>query len=763
MFNLLLQCTFKDAPYLPMLKPILSGYAQTFIHTVSPDTLTETVLVAKSKGCSHVATTSDRLLQLLIGEGAKGTVDDYAGSVLRRQGIEFLILNPLEQLASVTYGKFLFQRYFDKFIDHKKWLEIPEFTWELFEPKNIDRLLTLAAEADLTGYDIETPYGYEPEDERSINCISFSHLKFLAGSDGISGKEGRYKIDTVVIPLVDEFAFAFIRCLLATTVPKVTQNGKFDNSYLLLFGSPAFNWSFDTINLFHCWYSELPKRLDFITSFMLREWEYWKSESNTGDLLTYYRYNAKDSFVTVLNLLALLREMPPYAWTNYLQEFPLVFPCLLSEMTGIKIDQHKKDQLSAAATTIYEGAEKKLRQMVASPYFNPGSYQQTLKLFNILGSEDIKSTDKVGQDRVSARHPLNRRILGDIKKYREKKKLNSSYFAKDLVWKGRCFYALNPHGTDTGRLASKESHWGCGLQIQNIPSRDQEIPAKEMFVADPGFHIGEADYSQNEARGTAYLSGDTALITAVNDETKDFHGRNASSFFGLPYEKIMESTYSEEEKLWIHKTIDKPIRDLSKRTNHGTNYNMTAGVLLDTMGILNVIKARTLLKLPSHWTLVKVCEYLLRKYDETYPVVRSDWYNKCVADVIGTGLLVGPTGWTRKCFGDPKKNKHYLNAYVAHPPQSLGAMALNRAYLAVFHKVWMPNYMNFKLLPQIHDSIVFMYRKGHEDLAWQVKDAMEFDIPIRDTFGIVRNLRVPVDLKGDALRWSDVRPLKRAA
>jgi hypothetical protein len=81
-------------------------------------------------------------------------------------------------------------------------------------------------------------------------------------------------------------------------------------------------------------------------------------------------------------------------------------------------------------------------------------------------------------------------------------------------------------------------------------------------------------------------------------------------------------------------------------------------------------------------------------------------------------------------------------------------MTLNKAFLAVFYRVWLPHNENFKLHGQIHDSILFSYRIGHEYLADMVKDCMEFDVTVRDLLGVPRTLRVPVDLKIGMTAWA---------
>ena len=768
--NILLHFTDEDTNYLPMLKPLIAGRCTLFLDNTKITSSFELLIKAKAKQCERVITTSEKALNELVGKvvGKRPTLDDYAGSIVEKHGIEFLILNPLFHLVAVPYGKFLAKRYLDKFLAPEKWLKMPAFKWELFEPKNTDAIIDYMASCDFIAEDIETGH----EDDRVINCCSYTGIR-------IDRSSGTFTQRTVVIPFMDHFSsdpkfdnynYIVAKVLNELPVPKCFQNGKYDNAYFLRYDMAVTNWAFDTQCMFHAWYSEFPKRLDFITSFMLRNWQFWKNESS--DPQTYYQYNAKDSFGTAMAWLALMQEVPEFAWKNYLMKFPVMFPCLLADMTGLNRDNEFMEKEETRFNASLSVQLQSIRKMVGSPTFNPSSSKQTLALFKALGSEDIKSTVPAGMDKVMNRHPINKRILTAIQKYRKDRKIVTSYLRdvdpktnKRKSWNGRIFYSTNPDATDTGRLASKESYFWCGWQIQNIPRDRPDIQIKSGITADEGFNFGECDYSQNEARGVAYLSGDTGLIRAVDDVTKDFHGLNASAFFGVPYESIVKSYYDEELLEWIHEIVDAALRDLSKRTNHGSNYNMGAGVLLDTMGIERVLKARKLLKLPAHLTLKQVTQHLLNVYAQTYPVVKGAYYDKIVADVLSTSKLVGPTGWTRYCFADPSKNKHYLNAYVAHPSQSLAAMCLNRAYVRVYREVAVPNPTTFRLGPQIHDSILFQYRKDREDLAWKVKNCMHFAIPVTDVFNKTRTLTVPVDLKGNSNRWGELKKmrLKKAA
>lgn len=750
----------RDSPYLQRFaKYVVQNKVKCHVTNRKFDLSFELVLWAREKGITQVATTSVAMLRQLITDTRhRPTLDDYAGSIVHYQGIEFLILNPLEHLFTVSYAPFLFKRYLDKFIVPAKFIQLPPFEHHIFEPAMTEIVVTAAGNADFIAIDIETIPA-----QRVITCCGFTCVKF-------HDNPARMSVYTFVIPFDDPYNIAVARVICDLPVEKVFQNGKYDNLHLIRYNIPVRSWSGDTQHLFHSFYSELPKRLDFITAFFLRDWSYWKAESATSDLREYYRYNAKDSFTTAMVWIGLLTETPDWAWVNYHKEFPLVFPCLLTEGTGIAADKEYMDSEYARFEASLEAQLINIRTMVGNDLYNPSSSQQTLKLLHILGSTDAVNADAKALDKVAFRHPLNQRILGAIKKYREDRKIATTYLREEdpkthehKLWHSRFFYSLNPHFTDTGRLSSRESAFDCGTNIQNQPRDRDDIEVKGCFVSDPEFFMGEADYSQNETWNTAYQSGDANLIRTIEDRSKDFHGLNASMFFGVPYERIVQSTFDANTGEWNHKKLDKILRDaIGKRINHGANYNMMAAMLLVTMGYRRVAEAKAYLKLPSAWSLIRVCEYLLEKFDQTYPGIRRHgWFPHIINTVKNTSMLIGPTGWTRFCFGHPGDNKRDTNRYVAHHPQSLAAMRLNEAYISVYKHVALPNPRTFKLGPQIHDSILFQYRKGYGKHIFAVRDCMDITTPVKDIYGTVRQLRVPIDLKGEANRWSELKDIKR--
>ena len=721
-----------DKPFLPRLKACV-GSATVFAVTADISTFWEVKSYCGKRNITAVVTTSPVLLKLLLPqyEGKKQpSIDNYAGSMFTRDGLEILIINPLEQLLTVPYGPFLTKRYVSKLVKHDTWLQEPEFNWTVLTPANIEKEYNDALTCPLMSVDIETY-----RENLAIRCIGFTTLRSVAGV---------FISRSLVLPLDSEFALAWTQKFCALPAAKILQNGKYDINYLMRYGIILYNYVWDTATLMHCWYSELPKDLGSLSAFFVRNSMYWKDLAETKDLQEYYLYNAKDTYQTALILIAWVNEAPDWAKNNYKQEFPLLLPCVLSELTGIKRDMKRLKESNVKYTESIEVKNTALSADLGIPNFNTNSPKQNKALLTILGCGDLDATDEKNLAKARLRHPLNARILNQVSVIQKERKLLSTYLVEGKELNGRILYSINPHGTDTGRLASKEHHFWCGLQVQNIPGGKA---VKSTIVADDGFLFAEADFEQAESRDTAYISGDKNLIAAVSSG-KDFHATNASSFFGVPYHLI----YDDATK----KTIDKKLRNLAKRVNHGASYNMGWAVLIDTMGEDKIYEARKLLKLPPHWSLREIAEHLLDVFAKTYPDVRVGYQAWIKREVALHHKLTGATGWTRYCFSDPSKSKPALNGYVAHCPQSLNAMTLNMAYIKVFYEIALKNPLDFKLCAQIHDSILFQYRKGREDLAYKVKELMEIPITIKDIRGIERVFTVPSALKMGGEYWSDL-------
>jgi len=417
--------------------------------------------------------------------------------------------------------------------------------------------------------------------------------------------------------------------------------------------------------------------------------------------------------------------------------------------------------------------------MIGNKDFNPNSPPQVKQLLKILGCGDLPSSDEINLKKAMFRHPLNARILNEVLEVRGHRKLATTYLRLDSdakqtgihageggakEFKGTWLYSMNPHGADTARHTSGEHAFWCGANIQNAPTRDGP-QVKQTIKAADGFYIAESDLEQAETRDTAHVSGDEAMIRNVSGE-EDFHTLNVVAMTGKTYDEL----YDRAKK----KTKNKKLRDIFKRVNHGANYNMTAPVLVDTMGLEMIWEAKKLLNLPFT-DPIKIAEYLLQKFHNTYtklkgpknPFSEGTYYAWVVQEVLINRRLVSRAyhhtaynvkhfdckkyieegDWTRYCFGKPDKNKLDLNALVAHVPQSLNARTLNEAFMRVFYEIALPNAESFRLHAQIHDSILFSYKHGFESHAESVRRCMEIPVTVRDISGTYRTFTVPAALK----------------
>lgn len=745
-----------DKSYVSQLKPHVSSFRCHLILN-EPSTLYEIESYCKKHEINKVLTTSPKLLAK-ISDRDRPSINNFAGSYFLKNGIEYVVLDPLIQCLTVPYGKFLAARYISKLTTPAKWLEVPEFKWRILRTSHdFEFACEFLSSCILIAVDIETI-----KDPLSIRCIGYTGLKY---------DDGDLSTFSFVLPIESYEHVLWMRQLNALEVPKALQNGKYDHAYLARYNSPCYGWYWDTATMMHAWYCELPKDLAALQAFFVRGAAYWKDLADTSDLEQYYLYNAKDTWATALVVWAWIHESPDWAKKNYLIEFPVNFPAHLCEMQGIDRDMDRLEQARAEIDEAIETKSASLNTMLGTSNFNVNSPKQMRNLLKVLGCGDFKSADSAHLAKAAFRHPLNARIINlirgvpksadpELAGIRSLRKIKSTYLRtdKDITktspggakeFGGKILFSLIPHGTDSGRLASRDHHFWCGLQLQNMPAGRL---VKQTLRSPSGFYIGECDLKQAETRDTAYITGDENLISAVNS-TRDFHSLNAHQFFGVPYESIRDDATGH--------TLDKPLRDLAKRVNHGANYNMGPDVMVDTVGEEKMYEAGRLLKLPAGWNARKIAQHLLEQFAKTYPIVRHDYQDWIVGTIVTTHMLVGATGWTRYCFGDPRRSKMIKNSYISHPPQSLNAMVLNKAFMKVFYDIAMnPEHAPyFRLVGQIHDSILFFYDKDHPEYPEMVRERMEIPVECTDISGTTRTFTVPADLKigsgAGAVYWSE--------
>ena len=186
-----------------------------------------------------------------------------------------------------------------------------------------------------------------------------------------------------------------------------------------------------------------------------------------------------------------------------------------------------------------------------------------------LPSLEAHRQDARGLDRrvevleeLAATHELPRLVLD----WRGLQKLKGTYIdaLPQLVnpQTGRVHTSFNQAVAATGRLSSSDPN------LQNIPIRTElgrEI--RRAFVAEPGYVLISADYSQIELRVLAHLSGDETLIAAFQ-RGDDIHDQTALKVFGA------DSGLSAHE-----------LRRRAKIVNYALLYGKTAFTLAKDIGV----------------------------------------------------------------------------------------------------------------------------------------------------------------------------------
>lgn len=212
-------------------------------------------------------------------------------------------------------------------------------------------------------------------------------------------------------------------------------------------------------------------------------------------------------------------------------ELPLAPLLYRMERAGLKVDRATLSDLSS-----YLGLElKKLTIKIyelAGREFNIGSPKQVGEVLSELEMTSGRktstgriSTSKAVLEELAQTFELPRLIID----YRELDKLKSVYtdaLPHQIAADGRIHCLLNQTVAATGRLSSSEPN------LQNIPIRTElGRRIRRAFVAEKGYKIISADYSQLELRLLAHITQDPVMLEAFQNG-EDIHNRTARLVFG---------------------------------------------------------------------------------------------------------------------------------------------------------------------------------------------------------------------------------------
>lgn len=217
------------------------------------------------------------------------------------------------------------------------------------------------------------------------------------------------------------------------------------------------------------------------------------------------------------------------------------------ESRGMLIDREAMDNLSKSLDLDKENAieimkneikkvtERKIRysgdKFFTWETFNPNSPDQVgTVIYKVLGLRPILGGSllrrfKWNTDKKSVSLLPQVPFVLALMSYRSASKIKGTYVVglmKKLWTDGRLYTSMLLHGTETGRLSSRNPN------LHNIP-RDKRV--KSLFRASPGHVLIEFDYSQAELRTLAHFSKDPNLMQIFIDG-KDPHSETARHIYG---------------------------------------------------------------------------------------------------------------------------------------------------------------------------------------------------------------------------------------
>ena len=375
-------------------------------------------------------------------------------------------------------------------------------------------------------------------------------------------------------------------------------------------------------------------------------------------------------------------------------EIPLIGVLARIEKNGFKIDPDGINEFRDALDGLADELAGRI-YMQAGEVFNLNSPKQLGEvLYEKLGlAKDIKkgktgySTDAETLEELRSLSP----IIDDILEYRQVSKLKSTYTAPltDAADENNRIHTVFKQAlTATGRLSSAEPN------LQNIPIKTKMgRELRRFFIAEDGYTLVDADYSQIELRLLAHISDDYTMKEAfINGE--DIHSKTAAAVFGVPEETVTES-----------------MRKKAKAVNFGIVYGIGGFSLAKDIN-----------------TTVKEATQYIKNYLMNYPSI-----DRYLEDVVKEAEACGYTTTLmgrRRYIPELKAAKAPLRAFgkrvaMNAPIQGTAADVMKLAMINVNNRLQKEG-LDAKIVMQVHDELVIEAREEDAEFVKTIlKEEME--------------------------------------
>ena len=394
-------------------------------------------------------------------------------------------------------------------------------------------------------------------------------------------------------------------------------------------------------------------------------------------------------------------------------ERPLAKVIMDMEKNGVCIDEKILKDLSIKFENDIKKIEKECFEIVGNE-FNLGSPKQIGEiLFDKLKIKGGKktpsgawSTDAETLNFLASSGNILPKLLLE---WRGLSKLKSTYtdalpnFINKNTKRIHTSYSMS--STSTGRLSSSDPN------LQNIPIKNEEGKMiRSAFIAEDGYSLISADYSQIELRIIAHISDDNNLKNAFKNDI-DIHSLTASEVFGVPIEDMSQD-----------------IRRKAKAINFGIIYGISPFGLSNQLDI----------------SRSEASDYI-RSYFEKFPSIR-DYMESTKEFAKNNGFV--KTLFGRKCIIDDSGNrgpggKAFMErAAINAPIQGTAADIIKRAMIKIPKNLKKEN-LETKMIMQVHDELIFETKDSEieKTMSIVIKEMSEAHKPVVD---------LSVDLKVEA-------------
>jgi DNA polymerase-1 len=387
-------------------------------------------------------------------------------------------------------------------------------------------------------------------------------------------------------------------------------------------------------------------------------------------------YSAEDADVT-LRLWKRFRTRLPHERVARIYETvdrPLVPVVARMEREGVKVDREELQKLSAEFNEQIVQLEERVCAE-AGCKFTIGSPKQLGEiLFDKLqlkggrkGKSGVWSTDVTELERLARDGaPIARLVLD----WRQLTKLKTTYtdalqqqINKDT---GRVHTCYSLSGAQTGRLSSTDPN------LQNIPIRTEiGRRIRDTFVAEPGYVMLSADYSQIELRLAAHMA-DVPQLRQAFSEGADIHSMTAQELFG---------------------EVTRDTRASAKTINFAILYGISRWGLAGRLQIT-----------------ADEAQDMIDRYFDRFPGIR-DYIHATLTEVRETGFTTTLFGRKTHFPGIKSKTQHERQgaerAAVNAPIQGTSADIIKRAMARMCPALEAEGLGTTRMLLQVHDELVF--------------------------------------------------------